>query len=234
MLENRVLRLLGVVVAAALSVTAVAQGALLRRLTQRLEQVAAVQAAQNEEPARRPIAGAPLLRLGALATPPPCPGPALTDAARALAADRSSTALLREALSTSEGREQLKATLASLKEEKRQERVIGRVEKREQKDQRWRDNILALRSLTPAEAQKLTTLFARLQEDRRRVVESMKGGHLSAGEADDASDDLARAQKKAVRALLGEQRWRELKDEERRYGRDKDLAAIEGQPAPSR
>jgi hypothetical protein len=234
MLEHRILRLLGAAVVAALSATVVAQGLLLRRVSRRLEQVAAAQAAQDEEPPRRPAAaGAPLLRLDALAALPASAGPATTDAARVLATGRASATLLREALATAEGREQLKATLASLKEEKRQERVAARVEKREQKDRTWRDHVLALRSLTPAEAQKVTTLFARLEEDRRRVLESMRGGHLGAREADDANDDLARALKKTVRTLLGEQRWKELKDEERRLGRDRDLAAAEGQPAPS-
>jgi hypothetical protein len=222
MIENRVVRLFGVVVAAALAVTAVVQGVMLRRLSRRLENT--TQAAEHDEPPRPVTASPPVLRLRMA---PPQLAPSVVGASRPPGA-----ALLHEALSTPEGREQLKATLASLKEEKRQQKLIGRVEKREQKDQRWRDKVLAMRSLTPAEAQKLTALFARLREDRQRVLESMKAGHLSSEEADDTTDDLARAHKKEVRALLGEQRWKEVKEEERRLRPGKDLATADP-PAPS-
>jgi hypothetical protein len=219
--QNWFLRWLGVAVAAALSVTVAVQGSMLRGVSRRLEKL---EAGQSHEPGPRLVAaGAPLLRL----TP-------VAPAALTARAGAPSAVSLRDALSTPEGRDQLKATLASLKEEKRQQRMVERVEKREVKDRRWRDRVLALRSLTPAEAEKVTALFARLQDDRRRALESMKGGHLTSVEADDASDDLARALKKNVRALLGEQRWKELKDEERRLGRDKDLAAMGEEATPAR
>jgi hypothetical protein len=211
------MRILGILAIFLLSVCAIAEGAFLFRLSGRvhdLQQEAAVahEAALRPAPevpaapsARVPVPARPAAPTRAPAGAPPAftPPPASTAA----------TATLRDALSTPEGRDQLRAAMDVIAEQRRQERLVKFVERREERDQRWKERITKAIPLSGDEPQKLGALFTSLQTGRRQLLEDMKAGAKTAEETDSAMDDLQESTQKAVRSLLGDDRWRKLRED---------------------
>lgn len=134
------------------------------------------------------------------------------------------TATLREALATPEGRDQLKAALAVIEEDKRQERMAKRADKDIEKEQRWKERIVKGVPLTGDEPLRLETLFTTLQNGRRQILEEMKSGLKNAQQADDEVDALQENTEKSVRSLLGEERLKQLREAEKKE-RDREKQA---------
>src|SRR5207253_1063156 len=86
------------------------------------------------------------------------------------------TTTLREALATAEGREQLKAAMEVIAEEKRQARLADSLPRRDERDQRYRERITKTVTLTGDEPLKLATLFTTLQASRRQIIDDMHAG----------------------------------------------------------
>jgi hypothetical protein len=226
------MRTMAIVAIFGLTVSAIAEGAFLFRLSRRVtalsqevaqahEAALVVPVARPEAAVERPVAAArPLPALRPAAVPP-----AFTAAAPAVAA----TATLRDALSTPEGREQLKTALDSINEQRRQERLAKYYERRDERDQRWRDHILKAGLLTGDEPAKVTALFAAQSAGRKQIMEDMRSGGKTSQETDDALDQLQENTTKSLHALVGDDRWRKLRETERRDRRQNGNAQA-GQP----
>ncbi len=123
---------------------------------------------------------------------------------------------LHEALSTPEGREHLKNALATIDEEKRQDKMTRRVGKDDERSLKFKENIVGRLGLNAQEQYKLDTLLATAQNERRQLVEDMKVGLKKSGEVDEGLDAVQSQTEKDVRALVGEDRWQKLRGGDRR------------------
>jgi hypothetical protein len=217
------MRTIGIFAIFLLSLTAIAEGAYLFKLSRQVS-------ALSEERARPSRAvsddsGSLLTAPRQESEPRPArgarePAPPLPNfQALAPASTTPATATLREALSTTEGRDQLKAALEVIAEEKRQDRLLRQAGRRDEREQHFKDRILKNVPLTGDEPLKVNALFATLQTGRHQLLEDMKAGLKSADQADEAIDELQDNTEKSVRTLIGEERWRKLREADRRERR---------------
>jgi hypothetical protein len=223
------MRLLGLVAIFVLSLVSIIEGAFLFRLSHRVSALAGeravaepdrAEAAPLESP-RRPVMlprALPAAAPPAFQTPPPPSSPA--------------AATLREALATTEGREQLRAAMDVIAEDKRQTRLAESLPRREERDQRMKERLLKAVPLTGDEPIKVATLFTTLQAGRRQLIEDMRAGLKNAEQTDTALDELRDGTEKSLHALLGDERWRKVR-EARRGGGQGAPAAAAGAPAPA-
>jgi hypothetical protein len=215
------MRLLGMVAIFVLSLVSIVEGAFLFRLSHRVSALSGERAVTEPDRAeaapvaspRRPVMvprALPAAAPPAFQTTPPPSSPA--------------AATLREALATTEGREQLRAAMDVIAEEKRQTRLAESLPRREERDQRMKERLLKAVPLTGDEPIKVATLFTTLQAGRRQLIEDMRAGLKNAEQTDTALDELRDGTEKSLHALLGDDRWRKVR-EGRRGG---------GQGAPAR
>jgi hypothetical protein len=122
------------------------------------------------------------------------------------------TALLREALASSEGREHLKAALEILREQDKQVKITGRAERAVEREQQRVQELTRVLALSSDEQGKVGQLYATLQSNRRRVLDEMQAGQKDAGQADDAIDKFRDETDASLRALLGEPRMRQFRE----------------------
>jgi hypothetical protein len=221
------MRTMAIIAIFGLTVSAIAEGAFLFRLSRRVtalsqdvalahEAAAVVPIVRAEAPPERPVA-APARAVPAIR---PAAVPAFSAPAPAVAA----TATLRDALSTPEGREQLKTALDSINEQRRQERLSKYYERRDERDLRWRDHILKAGILTGDEPAKVSALFAAQTAGRKQIMEDMRSGGKTSQETDEALDQLQEGTTKSLHALIGDDRWRKLRETERRDRRQNNNA----------
>jgi hypothetical protein len=128
------------------------------------------------------------------------------------AAAGPATAVLREALASSEGREHLKAALGILREQEKQERIVGRAERAIEREQQRVQQLTQVLSLSSDEQGKVGQLFATLQSNRRRVLDEMRAGQKDSEQADEEIDKFRDETDASVRALLGEPRMRQFRE----------------------
>lgn len=203
------MRTLGIAAIFVLSLVSIVEGAFLFRLSRQVRTLADVRGAVDEHeeiaaPARpsppahaprpRPITPSALPSFQTLAPPSTTPA----------------TTTLREALATSEGREQLKAAMEIIAEEKRQTRLVDSLPRRAERDQRYRERIMKAVPLTGDEPLKLTTMFTTLQAARQQAIDDMHAGLKNAEDTDNALDSLREDADKQIRALLGDDRWHKV------------------------
>jgi hypothetical protein len=222
------MRVLGIVAIFVLSLVSIVEGAFLFRLSHRVSALSADRAAAElEQPAtalvetsRRP-----------LPAPQAHARPAAPPAFQTPTPVSPAASTLREALSTVEGREQLKAAMDVIAEERRQTRLAESLPRREERDQRMKDRLLKAVPLTGDEPIKVATLFTNLQTARRQLIEDMRAGLKNAEETDTALDELRDGMDKSLHALLGDDRWRKAR-EGRRGGGQGGPGAAGGAPTP--
>ena len=219
------MRTVGIVAIFVLSLCAIGEGAYLISLSRKVDRLSqqqlgepaqgddgealrAAQIAAADRAARRSRAAA-----GGGALPAPSAVPSFQ--ALAPASTTPATSTLREALATTEGRDQLKAALAVIEEEKRQTRMLERGTRAEERDKRWKERLTKSVALTGDEPLKIDALISSVTNGRRQILEEMKAGGRSAEQADDAIDELEDGAEQKVRALLGEDRWRKFREERR-------------------
>jgi hypothetical protein len=219
------MRTLGILAIFLLAVCAITGGAFLFRLSGQVRDLSHQVALAHENslhesaavppaaPARLP-APAPRLSLAARPSPPP--------AFTAPAPSTAATTTLRDALATPEGRDHLRAALDIIAEQRRQERLVTTVERREERDQRFKERISKL-PLTGDEPQKINALFAALATGRRQLLEDMRAGAKNAEDTDEAMDELQDTTQKALRTLIGDDRWNKVQSERRGGGRQGNL-----------
>jgi hypothetical protein len=132
------------------------------------------------------------------------------------------TTTLREALATTEGRQQLKAAMDVISEERRQARLVEFLPRREERDQRWKERIMKTVPLTGDESAKLTTMFTDMQAGRRRILDDMKAGLKNAEQTDNEIDELHDNTERSIHALLGDERSRKLREARRGGGQQQE------------
>jgi hypothetical protein len=224
------MRLVGIVAVFGLALISVVEGAVLFKVSQRVDDLSAQLEQLREEqdlpavprlsdPSRPARGGAhtrPPVPVFATVTPPAADAPA-------------SATVLHQALATPEGREQLKSALSVIKEEERQTRLAKDAVEQDEDDQKFRDKLFRLAPLAPHEQQQVRDQLSRLAETRRRIIDDMKAGLKNAGQADDEIDDAEDNVEKSVRALVGDQRWKAFRDADRKE-RDARRRERESQP----
>jgi hypothetical protein len=213
------MRTIGILAIFVLALCAVGEGAALFRLSRQVtdlrQQVARPEVEPTDDVAfarPRPIAMGSTSRPREAAVAPRIAIPAFT----APPATTPATTSLREALATAEGREQLKAALSIINEEKRQDRLVKQAEKRVEGEQKWKERILKNVQLTGDEPLRLDTLFATLKSGRAQILEDMRAGLKTSDQADKEIDELQDGTQKGVRALLGDERAKKLREQERK------------------
>jgi hypothetical protein len=169
------MRTIGILAIFLLSLTAIAEGGYLIKLSRQVsalsEEVQHTRASRDEggtflAPARTEPAPARPART----TREPAP-PLPNFQALAPASTTPATTTLREALSTTEGRDQLKAALEVIAEEKRQDRLLRMAGRRDEREQHFKDRILKNVQLTGDEPLKINNLFA---SSRRAAISSSR------------------------------------------------------------
>jgi hypothetical protein len=211
------MRLLGILAMFVLSVCAITEGAFLFRLSGRMRELSREVALSHDSPVSQaqPLSPPPAPRRLPAAAPRPLDVPRPITAPPAFApapAATVATATLRDALGTAEGREHLRKAMDIIAEQRRQERLVQSVERREERDQGWKESIVKAVPLSGDEPVKLTALFATLQTGRRQLLEDMRAGARSADDTDSAVDELQQSTQKGIRALLGEDRWKKMRE----------------------
>jgi hypothetical protein len=212
------MRTLGIMAVFVLAVCAITEGAFLFRLSAQVRDLSHQVASAHEvslrdsaeapsvAPARAPPSALrPLTPARSAAAPP-----AFTAPTPALAA----TTTLRDALATSEGRDHLRAAMDIIAEQRRQERLVATVERREERDQRFKERLNKL-PLTGDEPQKISALFTALATGRHQLLEDMRAGAKNAEDTDEAMDELQDTTQKALRTLIGDDRWSKVQSERR-------------------
>jgi hypothetical protein len=218
------MRIIGILAIFLLSLGAIAEGAYLFKLSRQVSTLS--QELQHTRGGRSSDEGGGFLATRADPAParparaargaaPPLP----SFQALAPAPTTPATATLREALSTTEGRDQLKAALEVIAEEKRQDRLLRQAGRRDEREQHFKERILKNVALTGDEPLKVNNLFATLQTGRHQLLEEMKAGLKSADQVDEAIDELQDNTEKSVRTLLGDERWKKLREADRRERR---------------
>jgi hypothetical protein len=203
------MRTLGIVAIFVLSLVSIVEGAYLFKLSRQVSALGTPErsaADERDEPvvprppsiAPRPHAAAPASVPSFQTLAPPSTTPA--------------TATLREALATSEGREQLKAAMEIIAEEKRQTRLVESLPHRAERDQRYRERIMKSVALTGDEPLKLTSVFTTLQAARQQAIDDMHAGLKNAEETDNALDEVRDTADKSIHALLGDDRWKKVQN----------------------
>ena len=219
------MRTLGIIAIFVLSLISIVEGAYLIKLSGRVSALSQdrSEVADSDEPApaRRLEAPAPRPR-AAPAVPVP------TFQTMAPPSTTPATTTLREALATTEGREQLKAAMEVIAEEKRQARLIERAPRRDERDQKYRERILKTLALTGDEPPRLDALFTTLQTGRRQILDDMRAGLKNAEKADEELDELRDGTEKQIHALLGDERYKKLR--EGRRGERQGQGQGQGQP----
>lgn len=212
------MRVIGIVAVFVLALAAIVEGAVIVRLSSRLDaldqRLAHAPAVLDESGAPR-REGVALARGDVPAAPLPPPRLAPAPGATAPVPTGPATAVLAEALQTVEGRQHLRGAMELLREQDRQDRLVRNAEQEVEREQRYRDRLTKVLSLPAHEQDKVGQLYSTLQAGRRKVLEEMRSGLKNAEQADDEIDNLEDSTEQQVRALLGEQRMQQLRDARR-------------------
>ncbi|HXU83617.1 MAG TPA: hypothetical protein VN914_19625 [Polyangia bacterium] len=206
------MRTLGMIAIFVLSLVSIVEGAYLFKLSRH---VTALEQEQRSEPLEREEATAgpsPRAEGPAPRPRPSAPIPVPTFQTLAPPSTTPATTTLREALSTTEGRQQLKAAMDVIAEEKRQARMLEWAPRRDERDLKYKDRIQKTVPLTGDEPLKLATLFTSLQQGRHQILDDMKAGLKNAEQADNEMDELRDTTDKSIHALLGDDRYRKIRE----------------------
>ncbi len=221
------MRVVAIIALFVLAVTAIVEGAVIARLSSRVDQLA------EEVARRRPHGSAGSSDLSgptgiatARVAPASAPLPRLVAPPVPSGESPPAVAVLEQALSTPTGRQHLQTAMETLREEARQERLARNVEEDVSREQRRRETMVRVLGLSSAEQNRVQQLHTQMQTGRQRVIEEMKAGLKNAETADDEIDALEDETDRQVNALLGEERQRKLR-EARRAERRRDR---EGSP----
>jgi hypothetical protein len=215
------MRTLGILAIFLLSLVSIVEGAFLFRLSRQVNGLSREPASADDrdEPANtRPLATMP--RPSQRPRPAAPPGiPSLpTFQTLAPPSTTPATTTLREALATTEGREQLKAAMEIIAEEKRQTRLVESLPRRAERDQRYKERIMKAIPLSGDEPLKMASVFTTLQAARQQAIDDMHAGLKNAEETDNALDEVRDAADKQLHALLGDDRWKKVRDGRRGPG----------------
>jgi hypothetical protein len=212
------MRTLGMFAIFLLSLVSIVEGAFLFKLSRQVSTLARAPEGMEDRgdetapPVRRPDPVAPRLARSAASASVP------TFQTLAPPSTTPATTTLREALATTEGREQLKAAMEVIAEEKRQARLVDSAPRRDERDQRFKERIMKAVTLTGDEPLKLTTLFATAQSGRRQILDDMRAGLKNAEQADNELDQLRDSTEKSAHELLGDERWKKIREGRRGGG----------------
>jgi hypothetical protein len=211
------MRTLGMIALFLLSLVSIVEGAFLFKLSHRVTQLA--EAPGRAETDGDEVAPAPVRRPDSPAARPRPPAvPVPTFQTMAPPSTTPATTTLRDALATVEGRQQLKAALDVIAEEKRQARMVEWAPRRDERDLKYKDRIQKTVPLSGDEPLKLTTLFTNLQQGRHQILDDMKAGLKNAEQAETEMDELRDNTDKSIHALLGDDRFRKVRDGRRGGG----------------
>jgi hypothetical protein len=217
------MRTLGIIAIFVLTLVSIVEGAFLIKLSRQVSTLS--HESPRPELERDEESAAPALRRTEGAAPrlprAPAPGSVPTFQTLAPPSTTPATTTLREALATSEGREQLKAAMEVIAEEKRQARLVEQAPRRDEREKELKERIMKAIPLTGDEPLKLATLFTNLQNGRRQILEDMKAGLKNAEQADDEIDELRDGLDGQIQALVGEERWRKYREQRRRSWGDR-------------
>jgi hypothetical protein len=180
-----------------LAALVVAQGAYtlklqrnLRAVNERLDRAAPAEVA--EAPATTAV---PLPRLASL--------PRLTPASPQAAAPLPP---VLEALGTAEAKAKIQEVLGAIKEDRRREKLVKSVDRREKLDQKMRDLMGPELALTADEHARARELLTRAMTARRHAIEELQSGARTRAEAKSEVDGATKAVDEELEKLLGAQR----------------------------
>lgn len=216
------MRTIGILAIFFLSLAAIVQGAYTFKLSRQVKQLSQERETAREESAavaRDENAPAAVVDTGGSAVfqrrPVQLPTPSVPSFSPPPTTNAAST-VLHDVLGTPEGRQQLRAALDVIAEEKHQERLWKQATKHEEREMRFRDRVLKAVPLTGDEPLRVAKLFTDLQTGRQQILEDMRAGNKTADQADSAIDELRDANEKAVHALLGDERWKKARKDDKR------------------
>ncbi len=216
------MRLVGIIAVFVLTVTAIVEGAVLVRLSGKLdtltEQVKAQPAHLPPDPDDHTFtarAASAALAAERMRPPPPKLDPKAPAPQEPAQPAPQAAGILREALATSEGREHLKNAMEVLREQDRQQRVIRDAEGDVQRDTSYRERLTRVLGLSQGEQGSIGSIYANLQTQRQKVIDEMRAGQKSAEQADDEIRTLESNADRSVHGILGEGRMRQLREARR-------------------
>jgi hypothetical protein len=111
-----------------------------------------------------------------------------------------------EALGTPEARQKLQAVLGAMKEEKRREKLVESVERREKIDQKVKELMGPELGLNADESARVSDLLTRAATARRHAVEELASGARSRADAKNEIDGAQKAADQELEKVLGEKR----------------------------
>ena len=226
------MRVIGIVAIFVLAVAAIVEGAVIVRLSSRVdaldEKLALAPLPVDGDTLRREVS---LARSGGAAPPAALPPPRLAPAPREQRRRRPPVPPRRcwpRRCKRQEGRQHLRGAMELLREQDRQDRLVRNAEQDIEREQRYRDRLVKVLSLPAHEQEKVGQFYATLQASRRKVLEEMRSGLKNAEQADDEIDNLEDGAEQQVRTLLGEQRMQQLRDARRTEQRGRGRGGQQG------
>jgi hypothetical protein len=234
------MRLVGIIAVFVLTVTAIVEGASLVRLSNKVdaltEQLKAEPPRLEMEPASpgRSASAALAAERARVSVPKLTAKEPGEQAAAPAESAPPATNILREALSSPEGREHLKNAMDMLREQTRQQRLVDDAKEETEQAQRYRDRLARVLQLGPSEQGAIGGIYSQLQTSRQKVLDDMRAGSKSAEQADEEISALEGQAERQVQSLLGEGRMRQLREARRaeRMQRREERRNAAGQAAP--
>lgn len=199
------MRLIGTLAISALALGCVLNGVYLIKLSSRIDRLSTATVGFDQRPShsRQTLP----TRL-----PAPLPRTAHSPAALSPAPSPPPSTVLGEALHTVEGRQHLKDALAALEEDARRRELAERVAGDERRQEKNRERLTRMFALAGEEQQKIAGIHAAARSERQRIVEAVLAGARTASEGEVALDAVRENTSQQVRAALGEQRVRRLRE----------------------
>jgi hypothetical protein len=117
-----------------------------------------------------------------------------------------------EALGTPEVRQKLQEVLASMKEQRRQEKLVKSIDKREKVDQRMKELVGPELALDAGETARAVDILGRAMTVRRHAIEELQSGARSRAEAKSEIDGAGKTADQALLAVLGEKRFQSYRE----------------------
>jgi hypothetical protein len=124
-----------------------------------------------------------------------------------------------ESLGSTEARQKIQEVIASLKEQRRQDKLVRSSDRKEKIDVKMQEVVGPELGLAPDEARRAHDALARLVSTRKRAVQELQSGAKSRTEAKSEIDGAARAADEQLKEILGDKRLVAYRDLRRKIDR---------------
>ena len=134
-----------------------------------------------------------------------------------------------DTLGSPQGRQKIQEVLATLKEERRRDKLIQSTDKRTRSTQRLKETIGAELGLDPEETRKSEEVLDRLGAQRKQLLEELQTGAKTRADAKKELDAAGRAADTSIQEIIGEKRMNAFRELRKKVDKAGDGPAAPGE-----